>query len=116
VPAARDHAEEPARLEGEVDWMEVSKAQRPRQLEQENRQLKHTVAELLLDKGALQAVVAKRGRTVDAEAGGQSDALGGNRLGTTRLRPDPDAFRDVAPVWSPYSCWPGTWEVAAALQ
>jgi hypothetical protein len=62
-------------------------------------------------------VLLIRGRTVDAEAGGQSDALGGNRLGTTRLRADPDAFqgRGVSlrvriPVGR------GTWEVAAALQ
>jgi putative transposase len=40
--------------------MEVSEARRLRQLEEENRQLKHAVAELLLDKRALQAVVTKK--------------------------------------------------------
>jgi putative transposase len=40
--------------------MEVSEARRLRQLEEENHQLKHAVAELLLDKRALQAVVTKK--------------------------------------------------------
>jgi putative transposase len=40
--------------------MEVSEAKRLRALEEENRQLKHAVAELLLDKRALQAVVSKK--------------------------------------------------------
>jgi len=40
--------------------MEVSEAKRLRALEGENRQLRHTVAELLLGKRALQAVVAKK--------------------------------------------------------
>ena len=38
----------------------VSLLRRLRQLEEENRQLKHAVAELLLDKRALQAVVTKK--------------------------------------------------------
>src|ERR1700687_1511486 len=38
----------------------VSGARRPRQLEEETRQLKHAVAERLLDKRALQAVVTKK--------------------------------------------------------
>jgi hypothetical protein len=42
--------------------MEVSEAKWLRQLEEEDHQLKHTVAELLLDKRALQAVVAKEWR------------------------------------------------------
>ena len=46
-------------VEGEVRQMEVSEAKRLRALEEENRQLRHTVAELLLDKRALQAVVTK---------------------------------------------------------
>ncbi len=39
---------------------EVSEAKRLRALEEENRQLKHAVAELLLDKRALQAVMSKK--------------------------------------------------------
>jgi len=46
-------------VERQVRGMEVSHARRLRQLEGENRKLKHTVAELLLDKRALQAVVEK---------------------------------------------------------
>jgi putative transposase len=45
---------------GKYGGMEVSEAKRLRALEEENRQLKHVVAELLLDKRALQAVVAKK--------------------------------------------------------
>ena len=40
----------------------MSEAKWLRQLEEEDHQLKHTVAELLLDKRALQAVVAKEWR------------------------------------------------------
>jgi putative transposase len=40
--------------------MEVSEAKRLRALEEENRRLKHLVADLTLDKQALQAVVAKK--------------------------------------------------------
>src|SRR5690349_17994019 len=39
--------------------LEVSEAQRLRQLEEENRRLKHLVADLSLDKEALKAVVSK---------------------------------------------------------
>jgi hypothetical protein len=38
--------------------MEVSEARRLRQLEEENRQLKHAVAELLLDKRAMRAAAS----------------------------------------------------------
>jgi putative transposase len=48
------------RWKGKYGGMEVSEAKRLRALEEENRELKHTVAELLLDKRALQAVVAKK--------------------------------------------------------
>ena len=49
-----------SRWKGKFGGMEVSEARRLRALEEENRQLKHTVAELLLDKRALQAVVTKK--------------------------------------------------------
>jgi putative transposase len=48
------------RWKGKYGGMEVSEAKRLRTLEEENRQLKHMVAEMLLDKRALQAVVAKK--------------------------------------------------------
>ncbi len=48
------------RWKAKYGGMEVSEARRLRVLEEENRQLKHAVAELLLDKRALQAVVAKK--------------------------------------------------------
>ena len=48
------------RWKGKYGGMEVSEAKRLRALEEENRQLKHAVAELLLDKRALQAVVTKK--------------------------------------------------------
>jgi hypothetical protein len=41
-------------------WMEVSEARRLRTLEEENRQLKHIVAEQAVDIRALKAVVAKK--------------------------------------------------------
>jgi len=40
--------------------LEVSEAQRLRQLEEENRRLKHLVADLSLDKEGLKAVTKKR--------------------------------------------------------
>jgi putative transposase len=48
------------RWKGKYGGMEVSEAKRLRTLEEENRQLKHTVAELVLDKRALQAVLSKK--------------------------------------------------------
>jgi putative transposase len=48
------------RWKGKYGGMEVSEAKRLRSLEEENRQLKHAVAELLLDKRALQAVLSKK--------------------------------------------------------
>jgi hypothetical protein len=60
VPTAWHRAGCFYRWKGKYGGMEVSEAKRLRQLEEENHQLKHTVAELLLDKRALQAVVAKK--------------------------------------------------------
>ena len=48
------------RWKGKFGGMEVSEAKRLRALEEENRQHKHAVAELLLDQRALQAVVSKK--------------------------------------------------------
>ncbi len=41
--------------------MQVSDVKRLRQLEDENRQLKHLLADLVLDKEAMKAVIAKNG-------------------------------------------------------
>lgn len=41
--------------------MDVNEARRLRQLEDENRRLKHLVADLSLDKEALKAVITKNG-------------------------------------------------------
>jgi len=41
--------------------MQVSDARRLRQLEEENRRLKHMVADLSLDKEAMKAVMARNG-------------------------------------------------------
>jgi putative transposase len=41
--------------------MQVSDAKKLRQLEDENRRLKHMVADLSLDKEAMKAVIAKNG-------------------------------------------------------
>ena len=41
--------------------MQVSDAKRLRQLEDENRRLKHLVADLTLDKEAMKWVIAKNG-------------------------------------------------------
>jgi len=47
-------------LEVEVCGMEVGEAQRLKQLEDENRRLKHRVADLSLDREALKAVIGKK--------------------------------------------------------
>jgi len=41
--------------------MQVSDAKRLRQLEEENRRLKHIVADMSLDKEAMKAIIAKNG-------------------------------------------------------
>jgi len=46
--------------------MDVNEAQRLRQLEDENRRLKHLVADLSLDREALKAVIRKNGWSLSA--------------------------------------------------
>jgi len=48
------------RWKAKFGGMNVSEARRLRALEDENRRLKHLVADLTLDKQALQAVLAKK--------------------------------------------------------
>lgn len=48
------------RWKAKFGGLEVSEARRLRTLEEENRRLKHLVADLTLDKQALQAVLAKK--------------------------------------------------------
>jgi hypothetical protein len=66
----------------------VSEAKWSRQLEEENRQLKHTVAELLLDSwtnGRCRRWSQKNGEPAAPEAGGGSDALGSGGATTARV-------------------------------
>ena len=49
------------RLEGEVRGMDVSQAQEAKQLRDENTKLRKLVADLSLDKEALQSVIRKNG-------------------------------------------------------
>jgi len=49
------------RLEGECGGMDVSQAQEARQLRDENTKLRKLVADLSLDKEALQSVIRKNG-------------------------------------------------------
>ncbi len=48
------------RWKAKLGGMEVSEAKRLRELEEENRRLKHIVADLTLDNQALKAVVQKK--------------------------------------------------------
>jgi putative transposase len=48
------------RWKGKFGGMEVSEARRLKQLEDENRRLKHLVADLTLDNQALKVIVAKK--------------------------------------------------------
>lgn len=48
------------RWKAKYGGLEVNEARRLRQLEEENRKLKQMVAELMLDKQALQAVLSKK--------------------------------------------------------
>jgi putative transposase len=48
------------RWKAKYGGMDVSEAQRLKQLEDENRKLKQMVADLMLDKQALQAVLSKK--------------------------------------------------------
>ena len=61
---AREHGISEATLytwKSKYGGLEVSEAQRLKSLEDENRRLKHLVADLSLDKEALKAVVRKNG-------------------------------------------------------
>ena len=53
MPATQHHRADLLPLEGEVRGMDSSEAKRLKQLEDENRKLKHLVAELTLDNRAL---------------------------------------------------------------
>ncbi len=48
------------RWKAKYGGLEVSEAKRLRQLEEENRQLKHALAEAMLDNRALKAVLSKK--------------------------------------------------------
>src|SRR5206468_7785183 len=61
---AREHGISEATIytwKSKYGGLEVSEAQRLKSLEDENRQLKHLVADLSLDKEVLKAVISKNG-------------------------------------------------------
>ena len=61
---AREHGISEATIynwKSKYGGLEVSEAQRLRQLEEENRRLKHLVADLSLDKEVLKGVISKNG-------------------------------------------------------
>ena len=61
---AREHGVSEATIynwKAKYGGLEVSEAQRLRRLEEENRRLKHLVADLSLDKEVLKAVISKNG-------------------------------------------------------
>jgi hypothetical protein len=57
---ARDQRGHDLQPESKYGGLEVNEAQRLRQLEEENRRLKHLVADLSLDKEVLKAVISKK--------------------------------------------------------
>jgi putative transposase len=66
---AREHGVSEATIytwKSKYGGLEVSEAQRLRGLEDENRRLKHLVADLSLDKEALKAIVKKNGWSLPA--------------------------------------------------
>jgi putative transposase len=66
---AREHGISEATIytwKSKYGGLEVSEAQRLRGLEEENRRLKHLVADLSLDKEALKAIVRKNGWSLPA--------------------------------------------------
>ena len=60
MPQARTASQTLYRWEGKYGGMKMSEAKRLRTLEEENRPAEARVAELLLDKRALQAVLSKK--------------------------------------------------------
>ena len=54
------------RWKSKFGGLEVSEARRLKELEDENRRLKHMVADLSLDKEALKAVIRKNGWSLSA--------------------------------------------------
>jgi putative transposase len=69
VDLAREHGISEATIytwKSKYGGLEVSEAQRLKSLEDENRRLKHLVADLSLDKEVLKAIVRKNGWSLPA--------------------------------------------------
>ena len=59
MPAARDRRADAVPVEAKYGGLDVSDAKKLKQLEEENRKLKHVVAELTLDNRALKDVLGR---------------------------------------------------------
>ena len=57
-------------LKGEIPGLDSGDAKKLKQLEDENRKLKHVVAELTLDNRALKNLLSKTGRACEPKGGG----------------------------------------------
>ena len=84
------------RWKAKFGGMELSEMQRLKQLEDENRRLKHIVAEQTLDIHALKAVVAKSGRPQrEARSGGVAGRRANHESPACLPHSDPQ-YGDVA--------------------
>src|SRR5882762_2083110 len=83
------------RWKSKYGGLELSEARRLKQLEEENRQLKHIVAEQTVDIRALKAVLAKSGEPASAAGSGTGDAGGSGREPAPSLRADGDESGNV---------------------
>ena len=90
------------RWKAKYGGMELSEMQRLKQLEDENRRLKHIVAEQTLDIQALKAVVAESGRPHRAARGGGALASAGHES-TAGLSPGRPEHIDLAVRTAPRS-------------
>jgi putative transposase len=84
------------RWKSKYRWLELSELQRVKQLEDENRRLKHMVAEQALDIQALKAWWEKSGRAYRETCGGGPPPTGPRHQSPTGLSRPRFEYRDVA--------------------